>query len=497
MAPLVLFDRPYLQDFANHLSRVEIALAIADPALASVYERLPLRPGNAAFDAVVLVLAPWIGALEAARLFLLAGMVAIATGSLMLRRAFNLPLDHVAVAALPFLYSASFAYGFMAYLLGLGLALHAMALWVRAARWNPATRLVFVPIAAMLIAIHYYAFAIFAIFAAAETLHRLDFGRSWRRLDSWVHAALSASVFVPALLWLLLAGDTGRAAGPLVMDWNLEKPLEILTSPMGFGSWYMGVGALAAWVAIMGPAMMAGGVAIDRRAAIPAAALGVTFLLLPHRFGDLYVVDTRILSATILVLLAGICLGPATDAIGRRLAASFIALASVMALALSWLWLPAVKARQDVLDITAGLPAGSRLFWSVPDRRTASWVSSAGYGLFHAASHAAAPRRLLVSTTFALPNQHPLRFSDPALRGLGNLSTLSAHELHRTLVQERGLTLQGVMLHFDYALLFGPASVDEPQMLPVGRMRLMAEQGGFRLFAIQRADGAAGGPAAP
>lgn len=494
IAPILLFDRPHLQDFPNHLSRVEVALAVADEALATNYERLPLRPGNAAFDAVVLVLAPWVGAPEAARIFLLAAMLSMATGTVALRFALGRPLDLAAVAALPFLYSASFSFGLLPYLLGLGLALHAMALWVRAARWGPVARLAFVPVTLVLVATHYYALAVFAVFAAAETAVRLDALRNWRQREAWTAAMRAGLLFVPAVLWLLVTGDLGGHSGRFVVSWDHLKLGWLLTYPLGFGPWFVSLAVLAIWAAILFPLVLRSAVTVDPRAAVAAAAMVLAFLALPQRLGDLYTVDTRILSAAVPVFLAGVGIAAPSDESGRRAAAGLVGLMTAMALMLAWLWLPAAAARRDVLEITAGLAPGSRLFWSVPDRQTAQWVSSAGYGLYHAASHATAPRRLLVSTTFALSGQHPLRFRDPALRRLGNLSAVGAHDLVLQLTRERGLTLAEVVLNFDHVLLYGPFPAESAAMWPTDRMRLLARRGEFHLYAVERA---AGRPAAP
>jgi len=489
LLPLVLFERPYLQDFPNHLSRVEIALAIADPAIAANYELLPLRPGNAAFDAVVRLLAQAMPPVEAARLFLIGALVLIATGALALRRAFGLPVDLVALAGLPFVYSASFSYGFLPYLMGMGIALHAMALWLRAGRWPPLARGALAPVAMLLGATHFYALGIFAVFAAAETWQRLGGAEAWRTRRFWLCGLADGLVFVPAVLLLVLFGEPGQLAGTWAVEWTLEKPIQLFTTALGFGPWWMSLAALAAWAAILKPAVTPPAarwpaVRIDDRAAAASAAMFALFVLLPHRLGDLYSVDWRILNCAVLVLLSGLRIETLETRLADRSALRLLALMGAMALALSWLWAPAAAARRDVLAITEAVPPGSRLFWSVPDRDTAGWVSSAGYGLYHAASHAVLPRRILVSTTFALPGQHPLRFRDPSLRDLGNLSMLEARDLVRDLARRGSIRLAELVARFDYVLLYGAPSPADAAFLPMARLRLVSARGNLRLYAV-------------
>lgn len=103
LLPLVIFDRPDMQDFANHLSRVELTLAVADPVIAANYEVLPLRPGNAAFDLFVRALLAVMTPVQAGKLYVILSLVLIGSGTLALRRSLGLSIDLPAIAALPFL----------------------------------------------------------------------------------------------------------------------------------------------------------------------------------------------------------------------------------------------------------------------------------------------------------------------------------------------------------------------------------------------------------
>lgn len=485
LAPFLIFERPGLQDFANHLSRVEITLAMADPAIAAGYEALPLKPGNAAFDAFVLALSPYLSPLTGARLFVVLALVLMATGTLALRRAFGLRCDAVAAASLLFLYSGSLSYGLLPYLMGLGLALHAMALWVWVGRGHWALRLALAPVAMLLITFHLYVFAVFALFAAAETWERLDGSNRWREPAFWLAVARDGLVGVPAIILFFAVGEGTAIEGTGAIEWaTFVKPISLIWA-LGYGPWWLVLPTFAALAWLAWPLVGSSAVSIDARARAAALAMAAAFLLLPTRIGELYCVDWRILTPMILVGLAGVSISrEVLDGAGRRLARGLPILAGAMASVLSLLWLPSVQAREDVLAITAGLPPATRLFWGIANPWTAIWTSSASNGVYHVASNAAVPRRIVVSSTFAIPGQHPLRLRDPALRQLHHLAHVDLGGASKAFAAD-GLTVPQVAAMFDYVLVYGAPSWRDAQLLPMDRMRLVRSRGGFRLFKVE------------
>lgn len=494
LAPFLIFERPGLQDFANHLSRVEITLAMADPAIARGYEALPLKPGNAAFDAFVLTLSPYISPLAGARLFIVLSLMLMATGALALRRAFGLRCDAVAAASLLFLYSGSLSYGLLPYLMGLGLALHTMALWVWAGRGHWALRLALAPVVMLLVTVHFYVFAVFALFAAAETWERLDGWNRWREPAFWAGVVRDGLVGVPALVLFFAAGEGTAIEGTGVLEWaTLSKPISLIWT-LGYGPWWLVLPTFGALAWLVGPFVKSRAIAIDPRARTAVLTMAAAFMLLPTRIGELYCVDWRILTPMALVGLAGVSIpsGGFGEA-GRRLARGLPVLSGAMAAALCLLWLPSVQAREDVLAITADLPPSTSLFWGMANPWTAIWVSSASNGIYHVASNVAVPRRLVVSSTFAIPGQHPLRLRDPALRRLHHLAHVDLGGASKAFATD-GLTVPQVAVQFDYVLVYGAPSWRDARLLPMERMRLVRSLGGFRLFKVEPGAVAARGP---
>lgn len=486
LAPLFLFSRPHLQDYPNHLSRVEIMRLAGDTALSSHYEILPLRPGNAAFDAFVLAAAQVMTPESGGRLFVLLALVLTATGAWALRRALGGPNDVILLATLPFLYSASFTIGLLPHLIGIAVALHAMALWVLAGRWPWWLRLPVGALSAMLLAtLHLYAFGTFALFVVAEAVTRLGAGYSWRRPAFWLHLAGEGMIGLPALIMLASTAGTSDLVGSAALDWSLDKPLRLLWL-FGYGPWWVAILTAGFWLAAVSPLMRRGNLIIDPTAKLAAWLMFAAFVLLPRRAGELYEIDWRALTPAVLVALAGTRYAlPAPAKIERRILAGLMALMLAMAATLSWLWRSAEAAQADLIAVTEGLKPGSTLFWGMSDPATMDWVGASAPGIYHIASNAVAARHVMVSTTFAIPGQHPVRLRDPYLRKLHYLSAVHlAYAMHQYGLE--GIQLADVAARFDHILLYGPAGPKEPLMLPLDRMHLVRTVGAFRLYAVDR-----------
>lgn len=484
LSPLFLFSRPHLQDYPNHLSRVEIMRLAGDPALASHYEILPLRPGNAAFDAFVLAAAQVMTPENGGRLFVVLALVLTATGAWALRRALGGPNDVVLLATLPFLYSASFTIGLLPHLIGIAVALHAMALWVLAGRWPWWLRLPAGALSAMLLAtLHLYAFGTFALFVIAEAVTRLGAEHSWRRPDFWLRLAGEGFIGLPALIMLASTAGTSDLVGSAALDWALDKPLRLLWV-FGYGPWWVALLTAGFWLAAVSPLLHRGNLIIDPRAKLAAWLMVAAFVLLPRRAGELYEIDWRALTPAVLVALAGTRFAvPAPAKIERRIMAGLMVLMLAMAATLTWLWRPAEATQADLMAVTEGLQPGSTLFWGISDPATMDWVGSSAPGIYHIASDAVAARHVMVSTTFAIPGQHPVRLRDPYLRKLHYLSAVHlAYAMHQYSLEE--IRLADVAGRFDHILLYGPAGPKEPLMMPLARMHLVRTVGAFRLYAV-------------
>ena len=122
---------PPLGDYANHLTRMHILASLPnDPDLARYYKVDWQVIPNLAMDLVVPLLSRLIGLYTAGQVFLTAIFATIAIGMMMLSRSLFGRWSAAPLFGLPFLYNGMLLVGCVNYLLGVGLALCALAAWV-------------------------------------------------------------------------------------------------------------------------------------------------------------------------------------------------------------------------------------------------------------------------------------------------------------------------------------------------------------------------------
>lgn len=131
--PICSYELPPLMDYINHLARMHVIEAIkTDPDLARFYQiEWQILP-NLAMDLTVPLLARVMTIYHAGQCFLVATFVAIMSGALTLNRALFRRWSIVPLVASPLLYNYVFLTGVVNYLFGVGLALWALAHWIRA-----------------------------------------------------------------------------------------------------------------------------------------------------------------------------------------------------------------------------------------------------------------------------------------------------------------------------------------------------------------------------
>jgi hypothetical protein len=130
--PIITHPLPPLEDYANHLARMHVIATIGrDQSLARFYEINWQIVPNLMMDMVVPVLARVMNVYLAGQLFTVAAFLLIMSGTLALNRAFFGHWSVLPLIAFPFLYNYVFLVGVMNYQFGMGLALWALALWVR------------------------------------------------------------------------------------------------------------------------------------------------------------------------------------------------------------------------------------------------------------------------------------------------------------------------------------------------------------------------------
>jgi len=130
--PVVIVKVPPLCDYLNHLARVHVIASLAeDPILAQFYVVDWDFVSNLGMDLVVPFLMRFTDIYLSGRIFVIMVMVLILTGVYAIHYALYKQLSLGPLVAFLFIYNEVLLWGFLNYLLGLGIALWAIAAWIR------------------------------------------------------------------------------------------------------------------------------------------------------------------------------------------------------------------------------------------------------------------------------------------------------------------------------------------------------------------------------
>src|SRR6266404_8609971 len=131
VAPVVLVEIPAMIDYVNHLARMHLFVDAAAGRPNPAYEIHWRFYPNLAMDLIVPTLARFVSVETAARLFLLASQTLVVSGAIALEIAVRGRHQLSGFAALIALYSLPFLWGLMNFEFGCGVALWAIAFWIR------------------------------------------------------------------------------------------------------------------------------------------------------------------------------------------------------------------------------------------------------------------------------------------------------------------------------------------------------------------------------
>src|SRR5438445_2564779 len=175
LAPVLLVRIPAMVDYVNHLARmhvlVDAAAGRSNPAYVVDSRIYP----NLAVDIVVPWLAQLAGVETATRLFLLASQTLVVTGAIALEIVVRGRHQLSGFAALTALYSLPFLWGLLNFEFGCGMALWAIAAWIRYrdSRWQVriALHTIFVVV---LFVIHLFGLGIYGMTIGCYEIIRLS-----------------------------------------------------------------------------------------------------------------------------------------------------------------------------------------------------------------------------------------------------------------------------------------------------------------------------------
>jgi hypothetical protein len=173
--PICIVKIPAMGDYFNHLARMHIIASVdSDPLLAKYYEiKWNLIP-NTGMDLVVPSLSRFFDIYLAGKIFVLIILVLIASGVFAINYAVYKQFSLAPFVALLFVYNTVLLYGFMNYLFGLGLALWAIAIWIKFREYNSFYQVLIALISVFILFVcHLYAVSLFVFAIGCFELWRL------------------------------------------------------------------------------------------------------------------------------------------------------------------------------------------------------------------------------------------------------------------------------------------------------------------------------------
>jgi hypothetical protein len=335
-SPVLLVPIPAMVDYPNHLARMYLlsraGAADANPFYQIAWAAYP----NLAMDLIVPLFARLIGVETATRLFYLLSQILVVTGAIAIERVVKRRFDIAAFIALMFLYSLPFAWGFVNFEFGFGLALWGIAAYLAAEertwryRFGVNVAFVVVLFAAHFIALGLYGFTI--------GLHEL--WRAWARKSPFVTVIARLAVLAcPAAVLLGLMAWSGGAIGGEDTSWFLLlKPLWLFATLNGYDL-ILSAAATTALLGLIYVAARRGLLRLEPAGAWLAAGFVILYLAMPSRLFETSFVDLRIIVAAALILPAFVTMSMPDWRWRVAAAACAIAITSANLAAAAFVWM--------------------------------------------------------------------------------------------------------------------------------------------------------------
>ena len=477
---------PPLADYPNHLARIHInANWLGDEHIRRYY--LPfwqLQP-NLAFDAFGYLLLQWTDAYTAGRIIGSLTILSLIGGASCLHRAasgrWSIPPFLVGFLAV----SRFYHWGFLGYLLTLGLGFLAFGWWLTL---SPRPKLQFavgITVATLLYLGHLFAFAVYGICVVAS-----DWQRRWDSGRLWELSSLSVlGQLLPAVALYGLARP--KSTDALVLAWDFPSKLKapVVLTP-GFD--------LPPELAILIPAAAITAVLIGMKAIVvrpyflaPIASLLVVFALMPSHLMNSWNADRRLLLPIAMLILCSLEWGMVHPRVRAAAVLSLGCLLALLQVHLFRTWRMhdsvAVSARELLRQVEPGAGVASVVFLRGPE-----FLASPVHEL---ATLAVIERSALVPNIFSYPAEPAT-----AVRYQADYQNCSSR---RGLIHVDGRRNFNAVAYLVWASKFAPNcgyryalvldTVPQPLPVPAGYREIASTPGGeARLYSLPE-PGAQGG----
>jgi hypothetical protein len=395
---------PAMSDYPNHLTRMYLLAADAAGQASPFYEVKWKFCPNLAMD----LLAPWfakaVGVELASRLFVCLAQCLVITGAVAIELAVKKRFEVAGFIALLFFCSFPFAWGFVNFQFGLGVALWGIAAWLALREKSLLLRF----------AVHLaFCFALFASHLLALGIYGFVLGlhecwRAWRLRTTLVRfMGVMLFLAAPASFALAAMLADGASVGGAGNDWDWPHKLQWpLLAINGYNTLLSGL-CFSVLTLLVLRLKRAGGLKFESSGAWLAAGLGALYLAIPQVLLSTCLVDVRIVVAAGLIL-PGFIAVRFPDRVWRRKAAlAVLAMIAANLALMAKIWNGYRSDYADIIVSFSRLDDASKILVAKSGEEN-HFEAQDLTPMYHAPVLAAHYANALVSTTMAVKGKQPL-----------------------------------------------------------------------------------------
>jgi hypothetical protein len=234
--PVFLVELPAMNDYPGHLARMYLLTSNGTPDQNPYYYTyLPFLYPNLAMDIIVPIFARFMDVAFATKAFLILSQVLVVSGAVALEWAVKRRHEFAGFAGAAVLYCLPFAWGFLSFEFGVGLALWGLASWFALEDKRPVTRLaVHALFCCSLFVCHLVAFGLYG-----ATLVFSELWRAFQPNADWKKSAKTLAILAgpAAIIFAYYVGFTANIAKGAI-EWSaLIKLITILHGMNGYNAY--------------------------------------------------------------------------------------------------------------------------------------------------------------------------------------------------------------------------------------------------------------------
>jgi hypothetical protein len=467
IGPVLAVDVPAMRDYPNHLAVASVLSRSGTDAANPFYQVTWTFNTNLAMEIVVPPLARLIGLGAAGKAFLLFSQLIVIGGAMAIERVVKGRLELSPLAAPLFLYSPPFAWGFLNFEFGFGVALCAIAMWLAMEDRAPVARAcVHSVLVVILFVAHLLALGIYGATVGLHELWRLRSGRVRARETLFDMSVLAAPVAI--VLGAMLTAGHAVAGAAIETEWRFDlKPQWIFEAMNGYSLLLSCAGMALIFFAVF---------VLGRRGYLKlsgsgpwiAAGFVVLYVAVPNRFMDTAFNDVRVITAVALILPGFLQLSLPNPTWRRNVFRTAAGLVFVNLALVWWVWLSYRPAYAEITASFDKLAKDSTVLVadSYPPGKPGGGL--ADYPFYHAPTLAVAYTDALVASLFTYPGDRPVRLR-PAYREFAQPGLLAPKiallpDIASGVREDAPEYLQSWPKKYDYIYVVGPRA---PNPMPL------------------------------